>query len=757
MKPRLMPNLSSRTLAVVARQLVVHEALLMMRCLAGSYAFSLTPSTTVTSGSLAGAVMMTFLAPAWRCLEAVAVSRKMPVDSTTTSTPSSFQGRLAGSFSAVTRTSRPLTKMAPSLALTSAGRLPCTESCLSRCESVLASARSLTPTTSMSLSLRAVRKNTRPIRPKPLTPTRMLMEGLLVETRGVTGRIISNHARHAEDADGSRAGPAQRPAAFGGRGAGRQDVIDDHDMASRDARARHEGVADVGSALVRAEIALAGGGPHAREPAGLRSTTERRSQALGDQLSLIEPALALTGVAEGNRDQRVDGGGQVGAALLEHEIGQRTSERPPLLELERVERVAKRPLVPCGRPRVVPDRRLGPARPTQAGRPVGARRDGGEGRQRREGNAARVTERRIDARNGVPARRTEWIAPPRSERRRADRTQSGIEEVERSDSPGLHTAFAGSAPGRRGADGVPAAAARATILPGGRRRSAGGAGVGPVERVAQAQGPPILGEGLARLTATLEDRTEECVDDRQVGRAHLDLLELIGGLVQHLELKVDAAERDGEGEIVGRSIHGRSIQGDHAARSALLAIDALEPRQHGQRGILLGRSLPRLDRFLGVTPRFEGVSERERRRHESRLGLERVLEVADGGRGAAASDVGPAELVVNRGQPGGLGASLGAGHDPDQALLDAERFEPGLHLHREITQAAQRAHVVLPALDGLAKEAPRLLAPSRMPGVFGSADQRGGFRIVVGRQRQGAEDSAEDATDEGDGAERRDQ
>src|SRR6266850_7331372 len=130
---------------------------------------------------------------------------------------------------------------------------------------------------------------------------------------------------------------------------------------------------------------------------------------------------------------------------------------------------------------------------------MGARRDGGEGRQRREGNAACVTERRIDARNGVPARRTEWIAPPRSERRRADRTQRGIEEVERSDSPGLHTAFAGSAPGR-GTDGVPAAAARATILPRGRRRSAGGAGMRPVERVAQAQGPPILGEGLARLT-----------------------------------------------------------------------------------------------------------------------------------------------------------------------------------------------------------------------------------------------------------------
>src|SRR5438552_2459410 len=126
--------------------------------------------------------MITFLAPAWRCLEAVAVSRKMPVDSTTTPTPSSFHGSAAGSFWAQTRASRPLTKMASPLACTSAARAPWTESCLSRCASVLASARSLTPTTSMSFDSRAVRKKTRPMRPNPLTPTRMLMEGLLVET-----------------------------------------------------------------------------------------------------------------------------------------------------------------------------------------------------------------------------------------------------------------------------------------------------------------------------------------------------------------------------------------------------------------------------------------------------------------------------------------------------------------------------------------------------------------------------------------------
>src|SRR5437667_143652 len=51
--------------------------------------------------------MITFLAPAWRCLDAVAASRKMPVDSTTTATPSSFHGSAAGSFWAQRRTSRP--------------------------------------------------------------------------------------------------------------------------------------------------------------------------------------------------------------------------------------------------------------------------------------------------------------------------------------------------------------------------------------------------------------------------------------------------------------------------------------------------------------------------------------------------------------------------------------------------------------------------------------------------------------------------
>src|SRR6266581_6760363 len=170
-----MPKLSSSTLATVARQLVVHEALDTSACLMGSYCCSLTPRTTVMSGSLAGAVITTFLAPACRCFEDVALSRKIPVDSTTMSTPISPHGSVAGSLAEQTRISRPLTKIASPFATTSASSAPCTESCLRRWASVLASARSLTATASISGVSSAARKNTRPIRPNPLTPTRTPM------------------------------------------------------------------------------------------------------------------------------------------------------------------------------------------------------------------------------------------------------------------------------------------------------------------------------------------------------------------------------------------------------------------------------------------------------------------------------------------------------------------------------------------------------------------------------------------------------
>ena len=75
-----------------AAQLVVHEAL-DIRVSSLDNKLSLTPKTMVlTSASVEGAEMITFFAPAVRCLLANALLRKNPVDSMTTSMPNCCQG-----------------------------------------------------------------------------------------------------------------------------------------------------------------------------------------------------------------------------------------------------------------------------------------------------------------------------------------------------------------------------------------------------------------------------------------------------------------------------------------------------------------------------------------------------------------------------------------------------------------------------------------------------------------------------------------
>jgi len=96
---------------------VVQEALEMMLCFWASYLSSLTPMTTVMSSSLAGAEMMTFLAPASRWPLALAASVKRPVDSMTTWTPSLPQGSSAGLLAETTRISLPFTTRTSSSAL----------------------------------------------------------------------------------------------------------------------------------------------------------------------------------------------------------------------------------------------------------------------------------------------------------------------------------------------------------------------------------------------------------------------------------------------------------------------------------------------------------------------------------------------------------------------------------------------------------------------------------------------------------------
>src|SRR5215831_18329190 len=167
-----MPKRSCSTFASGARQFVVHDAFEMIWCLAGSYLSSLTPRTTLKSWPLAGAVMMTFLAPAAMCLAAPSRFVNRPVDSNTTSTPRSFHGSCEGSRNDRTLNSSPSTEMiSPLFDSTLALRFPSTESYFSRCASVAALVRSLTATKSIFLSPSAARMMLRPIRPNPPMPT----------------------------------------------------------------------------------------------------------------------------------------------------------------------------------------------------------------------------------------------------------------------------------------------------------------------------------------------------------------------------------------------------------------------------------------------------------------------------------------------------------------------------------------------------------------------------------------------------------
>src|SRR5271157_3935159 len=171
MVPQTILKLSLTTLAIGARQFVVHDALEMTWCFAASYLSSLTPITMVMSSLVVGAVIITFFTGPRRCSFASSALVNFPVDSMTTCAPTDPQSSLEGSFSAKTRMFLPSTLMESAVAEILLGRLPRMESYFSRCASVFGSVRSLTATKSRLLSVSAVRRILRPIRPKPLIPT----------------------------------------------------------------------------------------------------------------------------------------------------------------------------------------------------------------------------------------------------------------------------------------------------------------------------------------------------------------------------------------------------------------------------------------------------------------------------------------------------------------------------------------------------------------------------------------------------------
>ena len=134
------------------KQFVVQDAFDTTVWTVGSKSESLTPTTKVASAPEHGAETSTRGAPPSRWRAAASRLVKIPVDSTTTSTPRSPHGRSSG-----LRTDRTRSESSPTLSTspptdTSTPRRPWTESWLSRWAMVSMDPRSLTATTSRSVT-----------------------------------------------------------------------------------------------------------------------------------------------------------------------------------------------------------------------------------------------------------------------------------------------------------------------------------------------------------------------------------------------------------------------------------------------------------------------------------------------------------------------------------------------------------------------------------------------------------------------------
>src|SRR3954447_20650479 len=237
--------------------------------------------------------MMTFLAPPSRCTRALWASVKMPVDSSTTSAPSSFHGSALGSRSASALNDVPSTVISSPEYPTSPSSRPRIESYFRRWARVLLSVRSLTPTTWMSApATLAARKKLRPILPKPLMPTRTVTDvssqrtgrtrrkGLIVTTArteptrgrfgpGVQTALTCMSGQHPGLTDHSgkplmmkrKTPQSRRPRIPPSKKLGRITVMTETHSAHRDARIARSGVQHV-----RGEIGVGAGDAEVRGP-----------------------------------------------------------------------------------------------------------------------------------------------------------------------------------------------------------------------------------------------------------------------------------------------------------------------------------------------------------------------------------------------------------------------------------------------------------------------------------------------------------
>merc|ERR1719171_2954921 len=178
-RPCLMPNFSLITLTMGARPLVVHEAH-DTTAIEVSYSSSLTPTTRVgVSASLAGAEMMTFLAPPSTCFMQPSVVVNAPVDSQTYSTPVSFHGISVGSRVAESETGRPLIVKPESVISQVPLKRPWTVSCSRRYFMYSGDMGELMCLSTNESRSMAMRTTWRPMRPKPLTPSLIGASGLV--------------------------------------------------------------------------------------------------------------------------------------------------------------------------------------------------------------------------------------------------------------------------------------------------------------------------------------------------------------------------------------------------------------------------------------------------------------------------------------------------------------------------------------------------------------------------------------------------
>merc|ERR1719487_1162653 len=179
MRPCLMPNLSWMVFTSGARPLVVHDAH-ETTAIDVSYSSWLTPTTRVgVSASLAGAEMITFLAPPSTCFMQPSVVVKAPVDSHTYSTPVSFHGISVGSRVAESETGRPLISRPVSVISHVPLKRPWTVSCSRRYFMYSGDMGELMCLSTKESRSIAMRTTWRPMRPKPLTPSLMGASGLV--------------------------------------------------------------------------------------------------------------------------------------------------------------------------------------------------------------------------------------------------------------------------------------------------------------------------------------------------------------------------------------------------------------------------------------------------------------------------------------------------------------------------------------------------------------------------------------------------